>query len=70
MPFAYLITIAANAMRIILWHTLFPVVDKVVPLSFHGALHQCAGMLIFLPVLCGVYIVADRRLSHADKVVL
>jgi len=67
MVLSYPITVVANAMRIIAWRLLFPYVDKLTTPAFESAVHQCAGMMIFLPVLCGAYIIAERVFNHENK---
>lgn len=64
---AYLITMAANTMRIVMAWLAARLAAHALPVDFQPAVHTAAGVFVFLSVLIVVHVVISRSVPHADR---
>lgn len=59
-PLAYLITVTTNSCRIICAYHVHELGKIVLPANFQAALHQGVGIIMFLSVMMGVYLLLEK----------
>ncbi len=67
LPLSYVLTICSNAVRIILWRAVYPFIVAFLPAKLFALAHQFTGIIVFLPLLCGVYYFAEKGLPDETK---
>lgn len=64
LPPAYLITVAANGVRIICAYYTYRIGRLILPPNFQPALHQGVGIAVFLSTLIAVTLILERIPRH------
>lgn len=67
LPLIYLFVVCTNALRILFWVGILPILGRTLPESFLNAGHEIAGALVYLPALFVAHIFLRRYLvGHFD----
>lgn len=64
---AYLMTVVANAGRLVAVLISESLFSSRLPDYLHGSLHAATGIAVFLPLLIATYLVWERMIAYAHK---
>jgi exosortase K len=67
LPLSWAAAVAANGLRISATIHITVMTHALLPKSFASAIHEWTGFLVFFPILCGSYFLAQKRLNHGKR---